>query len=267
MTPFLLCVLSTLVGGLLSVGVAALSTAAMSAAALSRLVSYAVGALLAAALLDVLPEALHESGNAQATTTVVLFGLLGFFVLEKLVIWRHDHGTQGVDVADHPAAQVKHPHHPSSSRSGLMVMMGDSFHNFVDGILVAAAFQQSSSLGLVTAAAIIAHEIPQELGDFVVLLHSGYSRTQAFAFNLLSSLAMTVGAVLAYAALPLVNGAVPVCLAIATASMVYVAVADLIPTLHRHSRLADTAQQLLLIGAGMASVTGAHHWVASWGLH
>lgn len=265
MTPWTMCVLSTLVGGLLSVGVAALCMARMGTATVSRLVSYAVGALLAAALLDVLPEAIHESGSAQTTSATVLIGLLGFFVLEKLVIWRHDHRTHGDTSPPQPV--TGHSHHAPHGRSGLMVIVGDSFHNFVDGILVASAFQQSSSLGLVTAAAIIAHEIPQELGDFVVLLHSGYSRAQAFAFNLLSSLAMTVGAVLAYAALPLIDGAVPVCLALATASMVYVAVADLIPTLHRHSRLHDTAQQLLLIGAGIASVAGAHHWVASWGLH
>jgi zinc and cadmium transporter len=261
MTPFAWCLLSTLAGGVLSVSVAALSAAAMGAATLSRLVSYATGALLAAAFLDVLPEAIHESGDAQATTTLMLVGILVFFALEKIVIWRHDHAGAS------SLAAPMHGHDPAMGRShhrgALMVTIGDSFHNFVDGVLVAAAFQQDIQLGMVTAAAIVAHEIPQELGDVVVLLHSGWSRRRALAFNLLSSLAMTLGALLAWLTLPLLDGAIPVCLVLACASMVYVAMADLIPCLHRQASLSATLQQLLLIGAGMASVVGAHQ-LADW---
>ena len=184
-------------------------------------------------------------------------GIVTFFLLEKLVIWRHDHGQASSD------ASVVHGHHHARGdvevgRGGLLMMLGDTFHNFVDGILVAAAFQQDVSLGLVTSVAIVAHEIPQELGDFVVLLHAGWSRRRAMAFNLLSSLAMTLGAGLAWLALPLMDGAVPVCLALACASMTYVAMVDLIPSLHRHPSLGATVQQLALMGAGMALVAGAH---------
>ena len=147
------------------------------------------------------------------------------------------------------------------------MMLGDTFHNFVDGILVAAAFQQDVALGLVTSVAIVAHEIPQELGDFVVLLHSGVSRRRALVFNLLSSLAMTLGAALAWLALPLMDGAVPVSLALACASMTYVAMADLIPSLHRHPSLGATMEQLVLMGAGMVSVAGAHELLELVGVH
>ncbi len=136
----------------------------------------------------------------------------------------------------------------------MMILVGDTFHNTVDGVLIAAAFMEDVRLGIVTAVAIIAHEIPQEVGDFVILLHSGYSKTRALAFNLLSSLATLVGALLAYAALGRVQSAVPVLLALAAASMIYVAVADLIPGLHKRTELRSTIQQVLLIAAGIATI-------------
>src|SRR4030065_1990479 len=118
-----------------------------------------------------------------------------------------------------------------------MIMVGDTFHNFVDGVIVAAAFLADTHLGIVTALAIIAHEIPQEVGDFLILLHSCYSRLRAVVFNLLSSLATLVGGLLAYFALSAVQGVVPGLLALAAASMIYVAVADLIPGLHKRTQL------------------------------
>jgi zinc and cadmium transporter len=140
----------------------------------------------------------------------------------------------------------------------MLILVGDTFHNFVDGVLIAAAFMQDVRLGIVTALAIIAHEIPQEVGDFLILLHSGYSRLKALAFNLLSSLATLVGGLLAYFALSAVQGVVPVFLALAAASMIYVAVADLIPGLHRRTELRATVQQVLLIAVGVASIVLAH---------
>lgn len=135
-----------------------------------------------------------------------------------------------------------------------MIMVGDTFHNFVDGIIIAAAFLTDVHLGIVTALAIIAHEIPQEVGDFMILLHSGYSKVQALTLNLVSSLATLIGGVLAYFALQSMQGAVPVLLALAAASMIYVAVADLIPGLHQRTRLRDTVEQVLLIVAGVSSI-------------
>jgi zinc and cadmium transporter len=133
-------------------------------------------------------------------------------------------------------------------------MVGDTFHNFVDGILIAAAFLESTELGIVTALAIVAHEIPQEVGDYLILLHSGYSKAGALAFNLLSSLATLVGALLAYLALSELTGWIPTLLGLAAASMIYVAVADLIPGLHKRTELRATLQQILLIGLGVASI-------------
>ena len=139
----------------------------------------------------------------------------------------------------------------------MLILVGDTFHNFVDGILIAAAFLESRELGIVTALAIIAHEIPQEVGDFLILLHSGYSRARALAFNLLSSLATLVGAMLAYFALSQLTAWIPSLLGLAAASMIYVAVADLIPGLHKRTELKATVQQILLIGLGIASIVVA----------
>lgn len=140
-----------------------------------------------------------------------------------------------------------------------MIMVGDTFHNFVDGILIAAAFLVDIQLGLVTALAIIAHEIPQEVGDFLILLHSGYSKKQALAFNLFSSLATVIGGLLAYFALKTVQDWVPTILGLAAASMIYVAVADLIPGLHKRAQLKETLYQVILIASGIGSI-----WLVKW---
>lgn len=149
-----------------------------------------------------------------------------------------------------------HHHHTQHDhgRSGLMIMIGDTFHNFVDGILIASAFMVDIKVGIVTAIAIIAHEIPQEVGDFLILLHSGYSKKQAFIFNLVSSLATVVGGVVAYFALTHVQSWIPTILGLAAASMLYVAVADLIPSLHKRTELRATISQLFLIACGVASI-------------
>jgi zinc and cadmium transporter len=237
---------ASVIGGLLSIGIAALISFAARAHWVNALISFAIGALLGAAFLEVLPHAFGNAADLQAVSATVLAGILGFFVLEKLVLWRHTH-AHDIEVDRRPA---EHDH----GRSGMLILVGDSFHNFVDGILIAAAFMESTALGLVTATAVIAHEIPQEVGDFLILLHSGYSKARAFAFNLLSSLAMVVGALGAYFALHALEGWVNTLLALAGASMIYVAVADLIPGLHKRTELRATAQQVLLIGLGVMTV-------------
>jgi zinc and cadmium transporter len=135
-----------------------------------------------------------------------------------------------------------------------MIMVGNTFHNFVDGIIIAAAFLADVQLGLVTALAIIAHEIPQEVGDFMILLHSGYTKAQALLLNLASSLATMLGGVLAFYALRSMQGVVPILLALAASSMIYVAVADLIPGLHKRTTLRDTLEQVVLIALGISSI-------------
>jgi len=238
---------ASLAGGVLSVAFAALFALTARAAWVPMLISYAIGALLGAAFLEVLPHAFEAGDTIHRTAATILAGIFGFFVLEKLVLWRHCH-VEDCDVHD-PHADA-HDH----GRSGMLILIGDSFHNFVDGILIAAAFMESTQLGVVTALAIIAHEIPQEVGDFLILLHSGYSRTRAFMLNLASSLAMFAGALLAYVALQALQQWVQTILALAAASMIYVAVADLIPGLHKRPELRATLSQSILIALGVASI-------------
>ncbi|MGB7543493.1 MAG: ZIP family metal transporter [Burkholderiales bacterium] len=235
---------ASIAGGVISIVIAALFALSAPASWVPALVSFAIGALLGAVFLEILPHAFAGAANLHALFATVLGGILGFFVLEKLVLWRHCH-IEDCEAHDHHTIQNDH------GRSGLMIIIGDSFHNFVDGILIAAAFLESTEIGLVIAAAIIAHEIPQEIGDFVILLHSGYSKLAAFALNLLSSFAMLIGALLAYFALQAAQGWINTVLALAAASMIYVAVADLIPGLHRRPELRATALQVILIALGV----------------
>ncbi|WP_306475925.1 ZIP family metal transporter [Methyloversatilis sp.] len=291
MSVLMWIVLASLVGGVISVCAAALVGFAAKPHSIPLLISYSVGALLGASLLGVLPQAITEIGSVEVATSILLAGILGFFLLEKLVLWRHCHE---VSCEAHDPVEVKRPatahsYRPvaqatapvtlhahghaaggghahgygseESVRSASLILIGDAFHNFVDGVLIAAAFTQSIPLGIVTATAIVAHEIPQEVGDYLVLLHSGMSRMKALAFNLLSSMATLVGAVGAYFALASISGAVPYLLCIAAASMIYVAVADLIPGLHRRAELSATIQQVVLISAGIGSIVLIHHLV------
>ncbi len=231
---------------MLSVLAAAAVGVTLGASRVNILISYAIGALLGAAFLEILPHAL-EHGEPHKMAATVLFGIMAFFVLEKLVLWRHCHH-------DHCEAHEAQAHAHDHGRSGLLILVGDTFHNFVDGVLIAAAFMENTQLGIVTALAIIAHEIPQEVGDYLILLHSGYSRAKALAYNLLSSLATLVGAMLAYFALSDMTDLIPSLLCLAAASMIYVAVADLIPGLHKRTALKETIQQVSLIGLGIGSI-------------
>jgi len=240
----------TLAGGVLSVLAAAIFAFSARARHVPVLISYAIGALLGAAFLEILPHAFETAGNPLRVTATILAGILLFFVLEKLVLWRHCHEEQC------EAHEVRVTQHDDHGRSGLMIMIGTTFHNFVDGILIATAFLADLQVGLVTAIAIITHEVPQEVGDFLVLLHSGYSKRFAFAINVLSSCAMTAGGIFAYFALRTMQQWIPPLLGLAAASMIYVAVADLIPGLHRRPEIRATVQQVALISAGILTVWG-----------
>jgi zinc and cadmium transporter len=240
-------IVASLAGAVLSVAGAAAFALRLSPARIPMLISYAIGALLGAVFLEILPHALEQARNIHVLTAVILAGILAFFVLEKLVLWRHCH-------AEECEAHDTHTHSGDHGRSGVMIMVGDTIHNFVDGVLIAAAFLADTTLGLVTAVAIIAHEIPQEIGDFLILLHSGYGKTRALVFNLVSSLATLIGGLLAYAALREVQEYVPYLLGLAAASMLYVSVADLIPGLHKRPQLKATFEQVLLIGLGIGSI-------------
>ena len=236
---------ASVAGGTLSAGLAALALK-LRATWIPMLVSFAIGTLLGAAFLEIIPHA-FESGEAHQVAFAILGGIFGFFVLEKLLLYRHCH-TENCEVHD------QHTQRHDHGRSGTLIVVGDTVHNFVDGVLIAAAFLQSTELGVVTAVAIIAHEIPQEVGDFLILLHSGYSRLRALAVNLLSSTATLIGGVVGYYALQLIDELEPILLGVVAASMIYVAVADLIPGLHRRPELRDTASQALLIALGIGAI-------------
>ncbi|HJW81836.1 MAG TPA: ZIP family metal transporter, partial [Acidiferrobacterales bacterium] len=137
-------------------------------------------------------------------------------------------------------------------------LFGDGVHNFVDGVLIAAAFLTDVHLGVVTALAVAAHEIPQEVGDFAILLHSGFTRGKALFYNVLASLTTVVGGVLAYFSLGVAQAALPYVLAVAASSFIYIAVADLIPGLHKRLEPRVTLEQALLIGAGVLTIYFAH---------
>ncbi len=241
---------ASILGGVLSVLCAAmLALNAGMQRYINAMVSYAIGAMLGAVFLDILPEAIKLTHDVGELSGAVLAGILIFFVLEKLVLWRHCHheNCEGHDLL---ASEHGHDH----GRSGLMILVGDTFHNFVDGIIIAAAFLTDVHLGIVTGLAIIAHEIPQEVGDFAILLHSGYRRMRALQMNLISGFASVAGGVLGYFALQHMKPWIPMMLAFAAASLLYVSVADLIPGLHKRARLRDTAQQVGLIALGVGTV-------------
>ncbi len=271
-------IVAAVLGGVASVAVAAVALL-VRLESIERWVAFAVGAMLSVVFLDLLPHALDSGVVPASLMAWVMGGVLFFFVLEKLVIWRHSHGELTRPPADDAAMDDEsHPHHHhvhhdahghakghakghaqgDRGRSGLMILVGDSLHNATDGVLIAAAFLADTKLGVVTALAVIAHEIPQEVSDFFVLLHSGYSRARAFLYNLLSSLAMVVGGVAGYFALESAQAHVTPVLAFAAASMLYVAVADLIPTLQRRFSLRETGWQIAMIASGIASVSVVH---------
>ncbi len=259
-------VAASLAGGVLSI-VAAAGTLTLHRSWISKLVSFAVGALLGAVFLELLPHAL-ETGAAESVMITVLAGLLAFFLLEKLVLWRHSHGHgEGDDAGrdgehDRAPAADAHDHGAAEAgdhgRSGLMILIGNSVHNLCDGIVIAAAFLADTTLGAAATVAIVSHAIPQQVGDFAVLLHSGYTRRRAFAFNLATGAATLVGGLAGYFALSDMEQMLPTVLAIAAASLLYVAVADLIPSLHRRPEPVETLKQLALIGLGIGVIAAAH---------
>lgn len=251
--------IASIAGGLLSVLLASVALN-LKTEWVPVMVSYAIGALLGAAFLEILPHAMEYAGSFGALGGSVLAGIFGFFILEKLVLWRHCH-TEHCEAHGAPTADGHGHHH---SRSGLMITVGDTVHNFVDGVMIAAAFLVDVKLGVVTAFAIAAHEIPQELGDFLILLHSGYSKGQALMLNLLSSAAMLLGALLGYFLLAPLHNLLPYMLALAASGMIYVAMADLIPGLHKSVGLGHTAQQALLIGLGVLTVWGTGALAEGW---
>lgn len=219
-----------------------------SARILPHFISFATGALLGAALLALLPEAIEGAGpgGAHAIGLALVVGLGVFFIIEKLVLWWHAHA--------HDEDGLVHHHDHRERASGVLVLVGDSIHNALDGVLIASAFLTDVSLGLVTTFAVAAHEIPHRVGDFAILVHAGLSRRRALLLNLATGIASVIGAIAAYFGLRQANGILPFALAFAAAGFLYIAVAGLIPGLHRRSDPRTSAAQVLLISLGIAVI-------------
>ncbi|MBT9457588.1 MAG: ZIP family metal transporter [Burkholderiaceae bacterium] len=247
-------VIATLAGGLLSVLIAASLTVKLLGKLVRHLVSLSAGLLLATALLHVLPEAFESKADTHQLFLTLLAGLMFFFLLEKAELYRHNHHHEGDD-------PHHHHHHgfdaEQAGRGGWSVLVGDSIHNFCDGIIIAAAFLADTHLGVVTALAIIAHEIPQEVGDYIVLLNAGFSRAKALLYNAISGLSAVVGGVLGYFIVGPWEALFPYLLVAASSSFIYVAVADLIPQLQRRLPWRETASQLAWLAVGMGIVVVA----------
>lgn len=207
----------------------------------SLFVSYATGTLLGAAFIGLIPHALEEI-PARTLFFTIIAGIVAFFILEKLLLWRHCHEE----------------HCEVHKTAGPLILFGDALHNFVDGVIIAAAFLTSPALGAATAVAVITHEIPQELGDFMILLESGYSRARALLWNLISSLTTFAGGILAYLFLREIHTAVPYVMAVSAASFIYIALADLIPGRRHQVSLGATAVQTLLMLVGIATIALFH---------
>jgi zinc and cadmium transporter len=265
----ILIIIFTAVGGVLSVMAAAVFLLLRDHhrnAVLPHGISFAIGALLAVAFWGLIPEAFAEvkPEQFQALSGTILAGILGFFVLEKLLIWRHchygrceAHGEDGQ--GDDHAHGHGHSHgHSNAKSAGVLIILGDSIHNFVDGVLIAAAFLTDVQLGIVTSLAVAAHEIPQEVGDFAILLDSGYSKGKALFYNILASLTTVLGGVLAYFSLENLHDSLPYFLALAASSFIYIAVADLIPSLHTKTDMKTSLQQIALIAAGVFLICSLH---------
>jgi zinc and cadmium transporter len=266
-------VLFTAIGGALSALAASaflVVSERVRARVLPHLVSFATGALLSAALLGLLPHAIEAGGlsDTHKIGMTLLGGLLLFFVLEKMVLWRHCHeDVCEVHVNPEPHGHA-HAHNHSNHNhahdarrdkaSAMLILIGDGFHNVLDGVLIAAAFMTDVHLGVVTAIAVCAHEIPQEVGDLAILLNGGMSRVRALTLNMLASVTSVLGGVVAYFAMAEVQEVLPYAIAIAASSFLYIAVADLIPGLHRKVDPGSGIWQFLYILLGVAVIYVSH---------
>jgi zinc and cadmium transporter len=248
---------ATLLSGVVSVCAAAwLSFGALSSL-VPRMVSLSAGVLLGAAVLHLLPEAIESGADLHSLCWALLIGLVSFFLLEKSSVFRHSHHHES-DGHDHDHGHDRREAGPG----GTLILVGDAIHNLADGVLIAAAFLADERLGWLTAASIAAHEIPQEVGDFIVLLNAGYSRKRALLFNILAGLSAVVGGVAGYYWLDSARGALPYVLVLAASSFIYIALADLVPDMHRERQRGASALQIVMLFAGVlliAALTSQFH--------
>ena len=259
-------VIGCLLGGLLSVFAAALVMFGLPRKWLGLTVSFSTGLLLATATLHLLPEALEGGLTPHEMFPLLLGGIIAFFMLEKFALWRHTHGGTG-EADAHPGDRQcddhTHSHHHLPDAAGshgetLSIIIGDGFHNFTDGLLIAAAFLADPLVGWSTTLAIIAHEVPQEAGDFAILLAAGWKRGRALFWNAMSSLTSVAGGIIGYFALDQAHNWIPMIITIAAASFLYIAIADLMPRLKRETQSVGWHGVLLAAGIAVVFFGSAH---------
>lgn len=247
-------VLSTVV----SIALAAWLSFRFLSTLVDRLVCVSAGLLLTVALTRLVPEALESGVDTRLLGWVLLAGILGFFLLEKVALIHHTHHHEGDEHRHHHGHDAR-----EAGRGGIPILVGDAFHNFADGVVIAAAFLVDWQAGVLATAAVMAHEIPHEVGDFMILLNAGFTERRAFVFNLLSGSSAVAGGVIGYFVLEAMNELLPYALLLSAASFIYIALSDLLPEMMRRSRLSQSAPQvaLVLVGVAIAALIGAAmHW-------
>jgi len=247
-------ILANVLSTVASIALAAWLSFRYLSALVERLVCVSAGLLLTVAFTRLVPEAIEGGIDTRTLGWVLLAGILGFFLLEKLALIHHTHHHEG-DEHHHD-----HGHDAEEARrGGIPILIGDAFHNFADGVVIAAAFLVDWRAGVLATAAVMAHEIPHEVGDFMILLNAGYTKRRAFIFNLLSGSSAVAGGVVGYFVLDAMEGLLPYALLLAASSFVYIALSDLLPEMMRRSRLAESLPQvgLVLAGVAMAALIGA----------
>lgn len=244
--------LATFAAGVLSISAAATLSFKLLNSIVEYMVSFSVGVLLATAFLHSLPEAFEAPGASVPTLfSCLLAGILFFFFLQKIALLRHNHHHEGDGHAHHPGHDAE-----EAGKSGWMILVGDGIHNFVDGVLIAAAFISNPGIGIFTAMAILAHEIPQEIGNFMVLLNAGFSKTRALVYNLVCGLLAVLGGLIGYFYLEKASQGIPYLMVFASSSFIYIAVSDLMPQMNRRIRFHESVKQVSLILLGVALVVG-----------
>ncbi len=249
--PYLYALGSVVAVSLISlIGATAL---AVNTALLSRslfvMVSVAVGALFGDAIIHLIPEAFESIANPTHASLYVLAGILGFFILEKFLLWHHHHDAED----EHEGHVMLRDESGKIRPLGYLILLSDGIHNFVDGVIIGAAYLVSVEVGIATTVAIALHEVPHEFADFALLIHSGFSRARALALNFLSALPAVLGTVAVFFMRDLDATIVPIAVAIAAGNFLYIAGSDLVPELHKHSGIRNALAQFffILIGIGL----------------
>jgi zinc and cadmium transporter len=247
-------IVANVVSTVVSIALAAWLSFRWLSAVVDKLVSVSAGLLLAVALTHLIPEAIESGIDTHALGWVLLAGILGFFLLEKLALIHHTHHHEG-DEHHHRHGHDAH----EARRGGIPILIGDAFHNFADGMVIAAAFLVDWQAGVLATAAVMAHEIPHEVGDFMILLNAGFTKQRALVFNLISGSSAVAGGIVGYLVLEGVDELLPYALLLAAASFVYIALSDLLPEMMRRSRLSQSLPQvgLVLAGVAIAALIGA----------